>query len=66
MAKLVKRIRFVKQDPTALLNIDQELEASTINEGVISANYRVLNSSAKAVGVFGSSALSYVGASNDL
>ena len=66
LAKLVKRIRFVKQDPTALLNIDQELEASTINEGVISANYRVLNSSAKAVGVFGSSALSYVGASNDL
>lgn len=66
LAKLVKRIRFVKQDPTALLNIDQELEASTINEGVISANYRVLNSSAKAVGVFGSSALSYVGASNEL
>jgi ferritin len=42
LSRLVKRIRFAKKDPGALLEIDQELEDHTINEGVISANYRVL------------------------
>lgn len=42
IARILKKIRFINEDPTGLLDIDQELQRSTINEGVISAHYQIL------------------------
>ena len=43
LARILKRVNFCKNDPGALINIDEELETYTINAGVISANYKVLS-----------------------
>lgn len=56
LARLIKRIRFVKNDPTALLDIDQELEAKVAGEGSISANYRPNAKASSEVVQYGTSA----------